>query len=348
MEMRRLGRSDIQVSKVCLGTMTWGTQNSQDEAFAQMDYALERGVCFWDTAEMYPTPTSAETYGETERIIGNWLASRGGRERLVLATKAVGPNSSGRFPYIRDGRSRHDRRNLEQALDASLERLRTDYVDLYQLHWPDRSTNHFGQLAYRHDPEEEATPIAETLAVLADFVKAGKVRAIGLSNETPWGVMAFLAAAGEGIGPRTVSIQNPYNLLNRGFEVGLAEVAMREQVGLLAYAPIAGGTLSGKYLGGQWPAGARMTLNPDNRRYFKPNAEPAIRAYLELARDNGLEPAVLAHAFVYGREFLTASIPGATSLEQLALAIEAAEVELAPELLKEIDALHQRYTIPCP
>lgn len=347
MDMRRLGRSDIRVSKVCLGTMTWGTQNGQDEAFEQMDYALERGVGFWDTAEMYPTPTGARTYGETERIIGNWLASRGGRERIVLATKAVGPNAT-RFSYIRDGRPRHDRRHLEQALDDSLKRLQTDYVDLYQLHWPDRSTNHFGQLGYRHDPDEEATPIAETLAVLGDFVKAGKVRAIGLSNETPWGVMTFLKVAErEGL-PRPVSVQNPYNLLNRSFEVGLAEVAMREEVGLLAYAPIAGGTLTGKYLDGRRPAGARMTLSPDNTRYFKPNSEPAIRAYLELARDHGLEPAMLAHAFVYGREFVTASIPGATSLEQLKLAIDAAEVALAPEVLREIDALHQRYTIPCP
>lgn len=347
METRRLGRSDLQVSKVCLGTMTWGTQNSQDEAFAQMDYALERGASFWDTAEMYPTPTSAETYGETERIIGNWLASRGGRERVVLATKAVGPNAD-RFPYIRDGRPRLDRRHLEQALEASLKRLQTDYIDLYQLHWPDRSTNHFGKLSYRHNLEEESTPIEETLGVLADFVKAGKVRTIGLSNETPWGVMSFLAAAERGAGPRPVSVQNPYSLLNRVFEVGLAEVAMREDVGLLAYAPIAGGTLSGKYLDGQWPAQARMTLNPDNRRYFKPNAEPAIRAYVALARDHGMEPAVLAHAFVYGREFLTASIPGATTLQQLETAIDAAEVKLGDDLLKEIDAIHQRYTIPCP
>lgn len=347
MEMRRLGRSDIQVSKVCLGTMTWGTQNSQDEGFAQMDYALQRGVTFWDTAEMYPTPTSAETYGETERIIGNWLASRGGRERIVLATKAVGPNAT-RFPYIRDGKPRHNRRHLEQALDASLKRLRTDYVDLYQLHWPDRSTNHFGKLSYAHNPDEEATPIAETLSVLGDFVKAGKVRAIGLSNETPWGVMAFLRAAEQGAGPRPVSVQNPYNLLNRSFEVGLAEVAMREDVGLLAYAPIAGGTLSGKYLDGQRPTGARMTLSPDNTRYFKPNGEPAIAAYVALARKHGLDPAVLAHTFVYDREFLTSSIVGSTSVEQLKVAIDAAELTPPPEALEEIEAIHQRYTIPCP
>ncbi len=347
MEMRPLGRSDIRVSKVCLGTMTWGTQNSQDEAFEQMDYALERGASFWDTAEMYPTPTGAETYGETERIIGNWLASRGGRERVVLATKAVGPNAS-RFSYIRDGKPRLDRKHLEQALEDSLKRLRTDYVDLYQLHWPDRSTNHFGKLFYRHDPNEQATPIEETLAVLDDFVTAGKVRAVGLSNETPWGVMSFLRAAEQGAGPRVVSIQNPYNLLNRSFEVALAEVAMREQVGLLAYAPVAGGTLSGKYLDGKRPAGARMTLSPDNTRYFKPNSEEAIRAYVGLARDHGLDPAVMAHAFVYGREFLTASIPGATSVEQLKTAIDAAEVTLSDELLGEIDAIHQRYTIPCP
>ncbi|SMF78150.1 Predicted oxidoreductase [Tistlia consotensis] len=347
MDMRRLGRSDIQVSKVCLGTMTWGTQNSQDEAFEQMDYALERGVTFWDTAEMYPTPTGAETYGETERIIGNWLASRGGRERVVLATKAVGPNPT-RFPYIRDGKPRLNRWHLERALDASLKRLQTDYLDLYQLHWPDRSTNHFGKLGYVHDPDEDSTPIAETLAVLAGFVTAGKVRTVGLSNETPWGVMSFLKEAEAGVGPRPVSIQNPYSLLNRSFEVGLAEVAMREAVGLLAYAPIAGGTLSGKYLDGHWPEGARMTVSKDNRRYFKPNSEPAIRAYVELARDHGLEPATLAHAFVYGREFLTASIVGATSVDQLKVAIDAAEVTLGSAVLEAIEAIHQRFTIPCP
>lgn len=347
MELRRLGRTDLDVSLVCLGTMTWGEQNSLDEGLAQMDYALDRGVFFWDTAEMYPVAPRAETYGRTEEIIGEWFARRGGRERVVLATKAVGPGS--RFAHVRDGKPKFDRRNLEQAVDASLRRLQTDYIDLYQLHWPERNTNNFGQLGYVHDPDEgDWTPLEEVLAVLADFVRAGKIRHFGLSNETPWGVMKHLQLAQQGKGPRAVSIQNPYSLLNRSFEAGLAEIAHREQVGLLAYAPNGAGALSGKYLDGRKPEGARMTLFPQNRRYLNSQGETATRRYVELAREHGLDPSQLAHAFVLSRPFLTASIVGATSLEQLNTAIDSAELRLSDEVLQAIEAIHAEHTYPCP
>ncbi|CAE7849264.1 tas [Symbiodinium necroappetens] len=326
--------------------MTWGTQNSQDEGFAQMDLAVERGVNFFDAAEMYPVPPSAETYGRTEEIIGNWLQSRKCRDKIVLATKVVGPGP--RFPYIRDGACRLDRANIERAIDDSLRRLKTDYVDLYQLHWPDRATNTFGRLGYRPAAEEESVPLEETLGVLADLVAAGKVRHVGLSNETAWGAMTFLKLAEQGRGPRMVSIQNPYSLLNRSFEVGLAEVALREDCGLLAYAPIAAGVLSGKYLDGAQPAGARLTLYPQNDRYKTPAAEPAVRAYVDLARRHGLKPEVLAGAFVLRQPFTTASIVGATSLAQLETQLAALDVQLSEDLLAELEAIHARHTIPCP
>lgn len=346
MEYRPLGRSGIEVSAICLGTMTWGEQNTRDEGFAQMDYAIDHGITFWDTAEMYSAPPREETFGRTEEILGEWLASRGGRERIVLASKVVGPAS--RFAYIRDGHPRLDRANIEAALEASLRRLKTDYLDLYQLHWPDRSTNFFGKLGYQHDADEEATPVEETLAVLDDLVASGKVRTVGLSNETAWGVMRFLSLAEQGKGPRVVSVQNPYSLLNRSFEAGLAEVAIREDCGLLAYAPIAAGALTGKYLDGQRPEGARMTLFPTNTRYFTPNGVAATEAYVALAREFGLGPAVMAGAFVYRQPFLTASIVGATSLEQLETQVKAAETALPEELLARIESIHQQYTYPCP
>ncbi len=345
METRPLGRSGIKVSAICLGTMTWGEQNSQDEAFAQMDYALDRGVFFWDAAEMYPVAPRRETYGRTEEIIGNWFASRGQRDRVVVATKVVGPGS--RFGYVRDGKPRLDRKNILAAVDASLQRLQSDYIDLYQLHWPDRNANIFGQIEYTHDPAEEMTPLEETLGALDEAVKAGKIRQVGVSNETAWGLMKYLALAEAGLGPRMVSIQNSYNLINRTFEQALAEVAHREDCGLLAYAPIAAGALTGKYLGGRKPEGARMTLFPQNTRYFTPRAIEATAEYVALAETQGLKPAQMAGAFVYSRPFVTASIVGATSLEQLELQIDAAGLQLSQEVLDGIAAIHARYTYPC-
>lgn len=347
MRRNRLGRTDIEVSALCLGTMTWGEQNSEAEAHAQLDRALDAGINFIDTAELYPVPPRAETQGRTEAYIGSWLAARGGRDRLVLATKVCG--RADWLDHFRGGSTRHDRANIEAGLDASLQRLQTDYVDLYQLHWPDRKTNFFGELGYVHaDEDDQGAPIEETLAVLGDLVRSGKVRHVGLSNETPWGVMRFLAAA-EAVGlPRVVSVQNPYSLLNRSFEIGLAEVAHREQVGLLAYSPMAFGVLSGKYLDGARPAGARVTLYERFNRYTGPEAEPAVRAYVELAREHGLTPAQMALAFVTSRPFLTANIIGATSLEQLNENLGSADLELGEEVVEAIEALHRRHSNPCP
>lgn len=347
MEFRRLGRTDLKVSLICLGSMNWGSNNTEAEGHRQMDLALDRGVNFIDTAEMYSVPPSREHYGNSERVIGTWLKARGNRDKVVIATKVAGPDE--RLDFIRDGKPKLNRWHIEQAIDASLQRLQTDYVDLYQLHWPDRETNTFGQLGYSHPEADDSVPIEETLAVLGDLVAAGKVRHIGVSNETPWGTMRFLHLA-ETMGlPRIVTNQNPYSLLNRSFEAGCAEIAMREQVGLFAYAPMAAGALSGKYLDGARPPGARMTRYPGNTRYLAPpNAEPATRAYVELAREHGLDPGLMALAFVARQPFLTSSIIGASSMEQLAADLGCLDVTLSDELLSAIEELNKRFTYPCP
>ena len=345
MQYRKLGRTDLSVSAICLGTMTWGVQNTEAEGHAQMDYALGQGVNFWDTAEMYPIPVAHERFGKTEDIIGSWFKKSGKRDQVILATKIVGPDE--RFTKTRDGINRFTRANLLAALEGSLKRLGTDYIDLYQLHWPERSINAFGRLYYAHD-EEEFTPFEDVLRVLDDVVKEGKVRHVGLSNETAWGAMRWLQLADAGFGPRMVSIQNCYNLMNRGFEVGLAEVAIREQCGLLAFSPLGMGSLSGKYLNGARPAGARMTLFPNFPRYMAPRAQEAVAAHVALARKYGLDPAQMALAWINGREFVTANIIGATNLDQLKSNIASIEVKLPPELVKEIEELHKVYTIPVP
>jgi aryl-alcohol dehydrogenase-like predicted oxidoreductase len=340
-----LGNTGLDVSRICLGTMTFGEQNTEAEAHDQLDLAVERGINFIDTAEMYPVPPKAETQGLTEQYIGSWLSKRGRRDELVLASKVAGPADW--LEYLRGG-PQLVRRQMEEALHASLERLQTDYLDLYQIHWPARSTNFFGQLGYAHDLDEQATPIEETLEVLADFVEQGKVRHIGVSNETPWGVMRYLALADRHGWPRIVSIQNPYSLLNRSFEVGLAEIAHREHTGLLAYSPLGFGVLSGKYLGGRKPEGARLTLFDRFTRYTNPEGIAATEAYVELAREHSLSPTQLALAFVNTRPFLTSNIIGATSLEQLAEDIDSIEVHLPDEVLDAIEAIHRRYSNPCP
>ena len=345
MEYRRLGRTDLRVSALCLGTMTFGEQNNEADAHQQLDYALAQGINFIDTAEMYPVPPRAETQGRTEQYIGSWIKARGRRDDFVLASKVSGPSVS--FTYIRDGKLRFDRRNIEQAVEASLKRLNTDYIDLYQLHWPERKTNYFGQLGYVHHADDHWTPFEETLAVLDDLIQAGKIRHVGLSNETPWGTMKFLQLAEQKGLPRMVSIQNPYSLLNRSFEVGLAEIAHREDIGLLAYSPLGFGVLSGKYLG-EWPADGRITLFQRFRRYTNDQATAATRRYVELARDHGLSPAQMALAFVTSRTFVTSNIIGATTLAQLEENIGSSRVELSPKVLEEIEAIHHQYTIPCP
>ena len=350
MEKRRLGRTDLFVSKICLGTMTWGEQNSEAEGHAQMDRAFARGVNFLDTAELYPIPPRPETQGATERIIGSWMKARGNRDRVIVATKVVGRTAN---DWFRGGRpSRLVRADIEDAVNKSLARLSTDYIDLYQIHWPDRAVATFGANPTRltRMPERHAdeTPIEETLSVFADLVKAGKIRHLGLSNESAWGVMRFLCGAERGVGPRAVSLQNAYNLVNRTFEVNLAELCAREGVSLLAYSPLAQGYLTGKYDDGALPAGSRKALFDRLQRYEKPGAAEAIRAYNALARSFGLTPAVFANAFVCSRPFVTANIIGATSLAQLEEALSAADVAWSEEMQTAVDALHQKVGNPCP
>ncbi|MCH4561842.1 NADP(H)-dependent aldo-keto reductase [Halomonas sp. EGI 63088] len=343
MQTRPLGNTGIEVSRLCLGTMTFGEQNSEADAHEQLDRAVAFGINFIDTAEMYPVPPKAETQGRTEAYIGSWLKHRSSRDDVIIATKAAGPG----LEHVRGG-PRLTREHLRQAIDDSLSRLQTDYVDLYQLHWPDRHTNFFGRLGYEHDEEEDSTPLEETLAALKELVDAGKVRAIGLSNDTPWGVMRVLHLA-ETLGlPRVASIQNPYNLLNRTFEVGLAEIAHRENVGLLAYSPLAFGMLSGKYLDGARPVGARLTLFERFQRYTNPLAEEATRAYVQIARDHDLDPAQMALAFVNSRSFLTSNIIGATTMEQLEDDLASESLRLEQSVLDAIEEVHRRLPNPAP
>lgn len=349
MHYRTLGRTDLRVSAVCLGTMTYGNQTPADDACAQMDMALDHGINFFDTAEMYAVPPSAATSGKTEEIIGNWLADRRARDKVLIATKVSGPAPG--MPWIRNGQSRLDRANIVAAVDGSLARLKTDYIDLYQIHWPQRSVNSFGRLDFPADQVvgDEGNVIDDTLDVMADLIKVGKIRHVGLSNETPWGVMRYLSSANANASrPRVVSIQNPYSFLNRSFEVGLSEVAMQEQVGLLAYAPLAAGTLTGKYLGGARPVGSRRAVDPRPARYSRPLEDLTVQGYLDIAKKHGLDPVVMALAFVTTRPFVTANIIGATTVEQLKLVMTANDVTLDAAVIADINALHDRHPNPCP
>jgi len=346
MQYRRLGETGLEVSAICLGSMTWGGQNSELEAHQLLDYAVSQGVNFIDTAELYAIPPRAETYGRTECIIGNWLEKEGCRHDIILASKVCGPTTG--CPHIRAGKSGLDRENITQALEDSLRRLKTDYLDLYQAHWPERHANFFGKLGFVPEDDSHAVPIEETLGVLGDLVDAGKVRHIGISNETPWGMSRYLHAAEIRRLPRIVSIQNPYNLLNRSFEVGLAEIAHRERVGLMAYSPLGFGVLSGKYLDGKRPDGARLTLFSDYKRYETEAGIAATAAYVNLAHKYGLDPAQMALAFVNTRSFVTSTIIGATSMKQLESDIESTNVQLDDEALAGIEAIHRQHPNPCP
>ncbi|ASG21671.1 aldo/keto reductase [Nitrospirillum viridazoti] len=345
MEHRRLGRTDITVSAICLGTMTWGRQNTEAEGHAQMDYAFDRGVTFFDTAEMYAVPPTADTYGKTEEIIGTWLQATGRRTQVFLASKVSGP---GPMPWVRGGQHRLDRANIHAAVDASLRRLRTDYIDLYQVHWPQRPLALFGRGAPEGLYSDGGVPIEETLAAMGELVTAGKVRHIGVSNETAWGVMAYLRAAERQGLPRIASIQNVYNLLSRVFDTDLAEVAVREQVGLLGYSPLAGGTLSGKYLNGAMPAGSRRAIDTRGSRYGGPLVDPIVARYLDIARRHGLNPTQMAISFALRQPFMTAVIIGATSMANLESNIAAADVTLSDAVIDEIEAVHQSNPSPCP
>jgi aryl-alcohol dehydrogenase-like predicted oxidoreductase len=347
MEYRRLGTSDVDVSRVCLGTMTWGEQNTEAEGHAQLDRALELGINFIDTAEIYPVPPRGETFGRTEAIIGSWFASRRGvRDKVVVATKVAGANNT--LPHVRNG-AQLNRKQIMEAVDGSLKRLRTDRIDLYQTHTPDRGIAIFGRPAPLPDPARDGTPIEETLDILGELVKAGKVRQIGVSNETAYGVMRHLRHAEKSGAPRVQSIQNVYSLLNRRFEDALAEVALRANVKLLPYSPLGMGVLSGKYLDGALPAGARMTLFSDRyKRYLGERAIAATRSYVDLARRHKLDPAQMALAYVMSRPFVLSTIIGCTSVAQLDRDAAAVTLKLAPDVLAGIEALHAASPNPAP
>jgi len=344
MDRRRFGSAALDVAVI--GQGTWNIdKDRRPTALAALRRGLDLGLTHIDTAEMYPVPPMAETYATTERYIGNYFKARGDRADWILASKVAGPGNG--ITHIRDGQLKMNRQHIVAALHESLKRLQTDWIDLYQLHWPERSTNFFGQLGYRHQ-DQEFTPIEETLEVLDEQVKAGKIRHIGLSNETPWGTMKFLELAEARGWPRAVSIQNPYNLLNRSFEVGLAEIAIREQCGLLAYSPLAFGMLSGKYDQGARPAGARITLFSRFARYSNPQSQEACSRYVALARDYGLDPAQMALAYVTQRPFVTSNIIGATSLEQLESNLASHDLLLSDEVIDKIEAIHTAQPNPAP
>ena len=345
MKYTTLPNTDIKVSKICLGTMTFGQQNTEADGHAQMDYALEKGVNFFDTAEMYSVPARQETYGSTEKILGTWFKKSGKREEVVLASKIAGPNPN--FTYMRETND-FSPASIQFALDQSLQRLQTDYIDVYQLHWPERKTNYFGQRGFKVQDDAWEDNIHNVLETLDGFVKEGKIKHIGLSNENPWGIMRFLEESKYNNLPRIKTIQNPYSLLNRLFENGSAEICMRENVGLLAYSPMAFGVLSGKFLTGENHPNARIKLFPQYSRYNSEQCTEATRLYQEIAKKNGLTLTELSLAFIEQQPFLTSTIIGATTMEQLKENIDSITVSLSDEILKAIDEVQAAIPDPAP
>ena len=344
MNYKKLGNTDLNVSTICLGTMTWGEQNTQEEGFEQMDYALDNGVNFWDTAELYAIPPKKDTYGKTEEIIGNWFKKTKKRNEVILATKVSGPGLN----WIRGGGNQYDEKNLNKAVEGSLKRLKTDYIDLYQLHAPERKVPKFGKLDFEYDPEDSWVELEEVLSCLQDLIKQGKVRHIGVSNETPWGVMKYMKLSEEKNLPRMMSIQNVYSLVNRIFDIHNSEVSIRENCGLLAYSPLAGGRLSGKYIGGKNPPNTRFTLWANRfDRHNTMRGENAIEKYVNLANKYGIAPSTFANAFVNDRPFVTSNIIGATTMEQLKENIDSIDVTLSNDILKEIEDIHLYDPNPC-
>ena len=349
MQLKPLANTGILVPEICLGTMTFGEQNTQAEAFQQLEYALDQGLFFWDTAEMYPVPPKPETQGATETILGNWIAERGNRDQLFIASKIAGPSQGG--SHIRDGKTRFTAAEISLAIDGSLKRLQSDYIDLYQLHWPQRPTNFFGKLGYGNTEAHqnaEITALEETLSALSDEIKKGRIRYIGLSNETPWGTLKFLHLA-EKLGlEKFVSVQNPYSLLNRTYEIGMSEIAHYENVGLLAYSPLAFGYLTGKFRNGARPENARVTLFSRFSRYSNPESEWATEQYAQLAERHGLTLTQLSLAFIKQQFFVTSTIIGATNLDQLKENIQAFEIDLSAEVLQGIEDIHRQQPNPAP
>ena len=344
MNYKKLGNTDLNVSTICLGTMTWGEQNTQNEAFEQMDYSLDNGVNFWDTAELYAVPPKAETYGYTETIIGDWFEKTKKRKDVILASKVGGPSRK----YMRNGENSFTGKNLENALHGSLKRLKTDYIDLYQLHWPERNVNNFGRLGYEHK-ENDWNKFEDVLENLKKFIEEGKIRYVGLSNETPWGVMNYLQLSKDKDLPRMMSIQNPYSLLNRSYEVGLAEVSIRENIGCLSYSPLASGYLTGKYRNKQFPKGSRMERDFDFwTRYRKPNTSEAVEEYYKISQKFDLDMSQMSIKFCEVQDFMTSVIIGATTMEQLKTNVESVKVNLDSEVIKEINNVQKKYPNPCP
>ena len=345
MNYKKLGNTDLDVSTICLGTMTWGEQNTQKEGFEQMSYALDKGVNFWDTAEIYSIPPREETFGSTEDIIGNWFEKTKKRNEIILASKVCGPMRE----YVRGGGNQFGKKNITEALEGSLKRLKTDYIDLYQLHWPERNTNFFVKLGYEHGNDGEWTKFEEILENLDKFIEQGKIRYVGLSNETPWGVTKCLQISKENDLPKMMSIQNPYNLLNRTYEIGLAEISIREEVGLLAYSPLATGYLTGKYRNNQMPENSRLERDGDFwTRYDKPNTTKAVDAYFKIAKKNNINLTQMSLKFCEIQPFVTSVIIGATKMDQLKTNIESVNINLSEEVINEINEVQNIYPNPCP
>lgn len=345
MNYKKLGNTSLDVSTICLGTMTWGEQNTQEDGFEQMDYALEQGVNFFDTAELYAIPPKKNTYGKTEEIIGNWFTKRKNRKKVVIATKIAGPGLS----WIRDGKNQFDKKNINLAVESSLKRMKTDYIDLYQLHWPERKSNFFGRLGYEHKEEENWNNFEEILYSLNDLVQSGKIRYVGLSNETAWGLTKFLEISNQKNLPRMMSVQNPYSLLNRSYEIGLAEISVRDQSGLLAYSPLAFGFLTGKYRNNALPEGSRMKLFGNQfPRYKTVNASKAIEEYYKISKEFNLDFAQMSLKFCEIQKFMTSIIIGATTIGQLKTNIKSVNLKLTDEILKKINDVHKLIPNPCP
>ncbi len=346
MKFKKLGNTDLDVSLICLGTMTYGEQNTQDQGFEQMDYAVEKGINFFDTAELYAIPPKEKTYGKTEEIIGNWFKKRNNRKEIILASKIAGPG----LKWIRGGGSQFSSKSMEEALNNSLKRLKTEYIDLYQLHWPERNTNYFGELNYEHNENEKKwNSFDGILKVLKKFIDQGKVRYVGLSNETPWGFSKFLQIAEEQKLPRIVSVQNPYSLVNRSYEIGMSEISIREKAGLLAYSPLAAGYLTGKYRNNQMPKNSRMDLFYDNYpRYHNERTYKAVDEYFKVAQKHKISLTQLSQAFVNSRDFVTSNIIGATTMKQLKENIDSINISLNQEIMDEINLIHENIPNPAP